>query len=491
MEARRLAVISNRLPIVLSRCRTGTWGMVPGSGGLVTALSPVLKHRGGIWIGWVGINAEQTPATNLLNDLISEGTKAAGYLLKPVNLTRDEVNRYYYGFSNQILWPLFHDLFSHCKFDPSYWDVYQQVNRKFARAIIENTGNDDYVWVQDYQLILTGKELRRLGSKLPSGFFLHIPFPPLDIFLKLPWRFEILEAFLEYDLVGFQTVRDLRNFIGCVRALLGYKVTGTGSLSSVVHDNREVHLGAFPISIDYSEFADIARSAEVADKAWIIHENLPKRQLILGVDRLDYTKGIPDRLRAFEDALARYPDLRGKVTLIQVVVPSRDTVEEYAKLKHEIERLVGEINGRYTDVGWIPIHYIYRSLTRPELLSYYRTCEIALITPLKDGMNLIAKEYCASNIEEQGVLILSEFAGAASQLHDRALMVNPYDIQKTADAIHTAVTMSPEERRERMARLRRSIIRNDIVKWVNSFLHAAIAKDLRDFPKAEFFVPSQ
>ena len=328
MEARRLAVISYRLPIVLSRCSRGTWGMVPGSGGLVTALSPVLKHRGGIWIGWVGINAEQTPATNLLNDLISEGTKAAGYLLKPVSLTRDEVNRYYYGFSNQILWPLFHDLFSHCNFDPSYWDAYQEVNGKFARAIIENTGNDDYVWVQDYQLILTGKELRRLGSKLPSGFFLHIPFPPLDIFLKLPWRFEILEAFLDYDLVGFQTVRDLRNFIGCVRALLGYKVTGTGSLSSVVHDNREVHLGAFPISIDYSEFADIARSAEVADKAWIIHENLPKRQLILGVDRLDYTKGIPDRLRAFEDALARYPDLRRKVTLIQVVVPSRDTVEE-------------------------------------------------------------------------------------------------------------------------------------------------------------------
>lgn len=490
MERRRLAVVSNRLPIVLKKEKRGRWQIESGSGGLVTALGPVLKHRDGLWIGWIGTNAEETPAGPLLGDLLSLGTRETGYSLKPVNLTREEVRKYYFGFSNEILWPLFHDLFSHCVFDPTYWSFYEQVNRKFAGAVVQNTDESDYVWVQDYHLILVGRELKRLGARRDAGFFLHIPFPPLDIFLKLPWRFEILEALLEYDLIGFQTVRDLRNFIGCVRALLSCKVTGSKYLNRILLHDREVLVGAFPISIDYDEFESLARTSGVADTAWIIHANLPRRQLILGVDRLDYTKGIPERLLAFGHALARYPDMRRKVNLVQVVVPSRGGVEEYGKLKQEIERLVGEINGRYTDVGWTPIHYIYRSLPRPELVAYYKTCEIALITPLKDGMNLIAKEYCASNIEEKGVLILSEFAGAASQLHQNALLVNPYDRQRTADAIHTAFLMTHDERQARMRRLRRSIRKNDIVNWVNSFLQAGIAQDLRDFPRAEFFVPS-
>ncbi|HPI92778.1 MAG TPA: trehalose-6-phosphate synthase [Deltaproteobacteria bacterium] len=490
MEKRRLAVISNRLPIVLKKEKRGRWQIEPGSGGLVTALGPVLKHRDGIWIGWIGTNAEETPAGPLLADLLSLGTRETGYSLKPVNLSREEIDKYYYGFSNEILWPLFHDLFSRCSFKPSYWAVYEQVNKKFAKAVIQNTDESDYVWVQDYHLILVGRELKRLGVKRQTGFFLHIPFPPLDIFLKLPWRFEILEALLEYDLVGFQTVRDLRNFIGCVRALFGYKLMGSKHLNRIILHDREVLVGAFPISIDYREFEDLARTGEVAETAWIIHANLPKRQLILGVDRLDYTKGIPERLLAFGHALERYPDMRRKVTLIQVVVPSRGSVEEYAKLKQEIECIVGEVNGKYTDVGWTPIHYIYRSLPRPELVAYYKTCEIALITPLKDGMNLIAKEYCASNTEEKGVLILSEFAGAASQLHQNVLLVNPYDRQRVADAIHTAFLMPHDERQARMKRLRRSIQKNDIINWVNSFLQAGIAQNLGDFPQAEFFVPS-
>ncbi|MCE5274153.1 MAG: trehalose-6-phosphate synthase [Syntrophaceae bacterium] len=491
MESRRLAVISNRLPIVLKREKRGKWVTEPGSGGLVTALGPVLRNREGLWIGWVGTNEEETPSGPLLNDLLSRGTRETGYSLKPVNLTREEVGKYYHGFSNEILWPLFHDLFSHCNFDPCYWEAYQGVNNKFARAVIENTQESDYVWVHDYQLILVGRELKRLGITRQAGFFLHIPFPPLDIFLKLPWRFEILEALMEYDLIGFQTTRDLRNFIGCVRALLDYQVKGTKYLNSIIHHDREVIVGAFPISIDYREFADLARTEEVAEKAWIIHANIPEQQLILGVDRLDYTKGIPERLRAFGHALACYPDMRGHISLIQVVVPSRTGVEEYEKLKQEIERIVGEINGRYTDIGWTPIHYIYRSLSRTELVAYYKTCEIALITPLKDGMNLIAKEYCASNIEEKGVLILSEFAGAASQLHQNVILVNPYDRQRTADAIHSAFVMDLEQRRSRMRRLRRSIQRHNVIDWVNTFLRAGISKDLRDFPQAELFVPSQ
>lgn len=490
METRRLAVISNRLPIVLKKAKRGKWEIEPGSGGLVTALGPVLKNRDGIWIGWVGTNAEETPAGPLLADLLSRGTRETGYSLKPVNLSRDEVKKYYHGFANEVLWPLFHDLFPRCRFDPAYWTCYEQVNRKFAQAVVQNTEESDYVWVQDYQLILVGRELKRLGIKRRTGFFLHIPFPPLDIFLKLPWRFEILEALLAYDLIGFQTVRDLRNFIGCVRALFSYKVMKSRYMSRILLPDRETLVGAFPISIDFNEFEELARTDEVAEAAWILHSNLPNRQLILGVDRLDYTKGIPERLLAFGHALACYPDMRKKVTLIQVVVPSRVGVEEYGNLKQEIERIVGEINGKFTEIGWMPIHYVYRSLPRQELLAYYKTCEIALVTPLKDGMNLIAKEYCASNIEEKGVLILSEFAGAASQLYHDALLVNPYDRRQVADTIHTAFVMEYEERQIRMRRLRRSIRKHDIINWVNSFLQAGIAQNLKDFPQAEFFVPS-
>ncbi|HOE73075.1 MAG TPA: trehalose-6-phosphate synthase [Deltaproteobacteria bacterium] len=491
MDSGRLVVVSNRLPVVIKRADSSQWQVKPGSGGLVTAMGPVLKHRGGLWIGWLGIPQEDCPAEKRLSGLLSAGTNRTGYSLRYVHLCREEIEKYYHGFSNEILWPLFHDLFSHCNFDPMYWETYQRVNRKFAEHVMEHTRKGDYLWVHDYQLILVARELRRLGLDRQIGFFLHIPFPPLDIFLKLPWRFQILEALLQYDLIGFQTARDRRNFIGCVRALLGCRVSGRGQVNTIQIDDRQVLAGSFPISIDYREFADFAKTQEVADQAWIIHANLPRRQIILGVDRLDYTKGIPQRLMAFENALARYPEMRRKVTLLQVVVPSRQGVEEYEKLRHEIERLVGEINGRYTEVGWTPVHYIFRSLPRKELVAYYRTCEIALVTPLKDGMNLVAKEYCASSTDGNGVLILSEFAGAAAQFYPNALLVNPYDLEGVADAIYRAVTMDQEERRARMRLLQASIQKYDIVNWVNSFLRAGISKDLNDFPQMEFFVPKQ
>ncbi len=323
-----------------------------------------------------------------------------------------------------------------------------------------------------------------------TGFFLHIPFPPLDGFVRLPWRFQILDALLQYDLIGFQTVRDRRNFIDCVRMLMPQsRIAGQGHIVHCLLPEREVLVGTFPISIDFKQFAEFSGAQEVQDQAWIIHANLPEQQLILGVDRLDYTKGIPDRLHAFANALERYPELRRKVTLIQVVVPSRQEVPEYESLKGEIEQLVGEINGRFTEVGWTPIQYIYRSLSRVELLSYYRTCEIALITPLKDGMNLVAKEFCACSIENNGVLILSEFAGAAAQLQNGALLVNPYDIRGVADAIYLASTMDGATRQARMEKMRRSIQKNDIFRWVNGFLRAGVHKDLNQFPKAELYVP--
>jgi len=492
METRRLVVVSNRLPIVMNQDEEGRWNITPGAGGLVTALGPVLRDRGGVWIGWPGNTSDEPSTPSFLNKLLSKGAARTGYSLKSVDLTEDEVQKYYFGFSNEILWPLFHDLPTRCNFDPSYWEVYERVNGKFAKAVLDHTCEDDYVWIHDYQLILVAAQLKMMGAIRHTGFFLHIPFPPLDVFLRLPWRFQILDALLHYDLVGFQTVRDRRNFMGCISALIpGARVYGRGHVCKLSTPKKELRVGAFPISIDFAEFAEKAASEEVAEQERLIRANLPNRQLILGVDRLDYTKGIPNRMNAFVNALKRYPDLRGKISLVQVVVPSRESIKEYDRLKQEVERLVGEINGQFTEVGWTPITYIFRSMNRTELAAYYRACRIALVTPLKDGMNLVAKEYCASSTDGNSVLILSEFAGAAAQLQHGALLVNPYDIEGVADAIHQASTMGFSERQSRMRILRRNIRKQDIFHWVNSFLRAGIEKDLSSFPYMEFFVPTR
>jgi trehalose 6-phosphate synthase len=487
VPGKRLVLVANRLPITLERSKEG-WRTQTPTGGLVTALAPVLRNRGGVWIGWPGV---QEIDTEDLKEALAIGSRSAGYELKAVRLTPDEVKKFYYGFSNEIIWPLFHDLQLNCNFDPAFWRIYQEVNRKFGEVIIKNAGPLDFIWVHDYHLMNVAQELRKAGVNPLVGFFLHIPFPSLDIYLKLPWRFQILRALLSYDLIGFQTLRDRRNFLHCIRTLFkNIKVSGKGQVVTLSHEGREIRVGSFPISIDYKEFVHFAATQGVAEKAWYIHEDMPNRQIILGVDRLDYTKGIPNRLEAFRNALTRYPELLGKVTLVQVVVPSREEIPEYYGLKTEIERMVGEINGQFTQSDWIPIHYIYRKLDRTELVAYYRTAEIALITPLKDGMNLVAKEYCASSLEENGVIILSEFCGSTAQLHRGALIVNPYDIEGVADAIYHGFKMDREERRRRMKKLRHSIRKQGIFWWVDSFLQAAIAADLNDFPLLEEYIPS-
>jgi trehalose 6-phosphate synthase len=484
---RRLIIVSNRLPVSLTRDEGGAWNAKPGSGGLVTAMAPVLRNRGGSWIGWAG-TAEEDGID--LEGLLGQATGQSGYTLVPVQLTGEEVQRYYYGFSNEVLWPLFHDLFQHCAFDPAYWTAYLDVNRKFAQVIADKSDEEDFLWVHDYHLMNVARVLNCWELARRKGFFLHIPFPPLDVFLKLPWRSEILGSLLEYDLVGFQTPRDRRNFLQCVRSQIkNASVRGQGQTVVVHAGGREVRVGSFPISIDFNEFNQQAASNEVAEAAWYIHEKLPDQTIVLGVDRMDYTKGIPLRLAAFANALRRYPELQERVVLVQVAVPSRGEIPKYRELKREIERLVGEINGQFTRSGWVPIHYIHRNLGRQELLAYYRTAEVALVTPLKDGMNLVAKEYCAAKVDADGVLILSEFAGAAAQMHRSALLVNPYHQDGVGDAIHRAVTMGDEEKKSRMRRLRQLVRRRDIFAWVNAFLNAAIAKDLESYPILEDYVP--
>jgi trehalose 6-phosphate synthase len=475
---KRLVITSNRLPVSLVK-EQGRWSARPSAGGLVTALGPALRNRGGMWLGWPGVTHDVNAAR-----ILESRTEGIGYTLVPVGLSGEELDKYYLGFSNEIIWPLFHGLQSLCNYDPEYWTSYQTVNRKFAQAILRHTTTDDYVWVHDYQLMTVGHELRNLGVNSSCGFFLHIPFPPPDIFQKLPWRRQILEGLLDFELVGLQTLAHKRNFLHCVRLMIrDAQILGKGPITLVRVKDREVRVGHFPIGIDYQSFARQASSPEVEAECRRLRFALRNRCLILGVDRLDYTKGITYKLDAMRNALRRYPELLHKVTFIQVVVPSRQEIPRYDQLKDEIERKVSQINGEFAVPGWVPIQYIYRSLSRAELVAYYRNAEVALITPLEDGMNLVAKEYCASSFDGNNVLILSEFAGAASQLNRGALLVNPYDQEGVADAVYQAFKMGREERVERMRRLQRSVQAYDVFRWVSSFLQAGRAQVLEDFPE--------
>lgn len=491
-EKTRLIIVSNRLPIVLSKTASDQWQVKQGSGGLVTALAPVLRNRGGLWIGWPG-TAAQTHEKTRIKTVFADVAKDFGYTFEPVFLSEELADAYYLGFSNQVLWPLFHDLQTRCNFVPEYWEAFQKANKIFAQTIVKNIKtNDDHIWVHDYHLMGVGQALREMETAAKIGYFLHTPFPSLDLFLKLPWRFQILESLLCYDLIGFQTQRDRRNFVQCVHAMFTHiKIKGRGRVLSTEVNGRTVRLGNFPISIDFNEFAQKAGTKSVENRMAQIKTVFKADHLILGVDRLDYSKGIVERLLAFRNALERYPELEKKISLIQIVVPSRQRIVEYDHLKSEIEQLVSEINGKFTRPGWVPIHYLYQSVDRTELTALYRAADIALVTPLKDGMNLVAKEYCASNIDADGVLILSEFAGAASQLYKYALLVNPYDIRGIADAIYQACHMGMDEKKTRMKALRKIVKKSDIHWWVDEFLKSVFSHGLNTLRPLVDYIPCQ
>lgn len=487
MNYDRLVIVSNRLPIVISR-EEEKLQVSSGSGGLVTALAPVLKYRGGIWIGWPG-SAEEGEQTQIRH-LLDQEKISTGYELHPIFLNKDEIKLFYEGFSNQVIWPNFHDLLSECHFNPSFWTAYQEVNKKFAEGVKEKLKPNDFLWIHDYHLMLLGKYLRESEVNQKIGFFLHIPFPSLDIFTKIPWRFQILRALLAYDLIGFQTLRDLTNFMQCVRRLLPeVKIKSNRSVQTLKVGEKEIRAASFPISIDYDEVSKMAEGIEVTNLAWYDREKFKGQKVVFSCDRLDISKGIPQRLEAIRQLLKKYPEIHEKVTFFQVVIPSRDEIPGYQNLKKEIDRLVGEINSQYTQTGWTPIHYIYKSISRQELIAFYRIAEITLITPIKDGMNLVAKEYIASNVHENGVLVLSEFVGAADQLQHEALLINPFDVEGVAETIYLALTLPKKECKKRMKRMRRQVQRYDVFRWVQNFLETAISKELHDFPIIEQYTP--
>jgi trehalose 6-phosphate synthase len=467
----RLINVSNRLPVVVKKYAGGA-RVERSPGGLARAIDAAWRHQPGVWIGWAGTSH------NHIDHLLARTSRRRSYTLQAVTLSHDEVAKFYSGFANEIIWPLFHDMPSRCNFDPDYWETYQSVNRKFAAAVARTAKEDDFVWVHDYHLMLTARYMREAGVRSRLGFFLHIPFPAPDIFEKLPWRESILSSLLDFDIVGFQTDRDRCNFASCAQRLIPAVTAENGSPHLVLTQRAHRSIvGSFPISIDFDEFANAAARPEVASRATEIRRELMESILVLGVDRMDYTKGIPERLKAFRILLRRHPEMRRQIRLVQVVVPSREEIPDYKDLRLDVELLVSQINGEFTQPGWVPIHYMHRNLTRDELLAYYRAADIALITPLKDGMNLVAKEFCAAQVDERGVLIVSEFAGAGPELRHGAILVNPNDYAGVAQALRDASQMPADEKRNRMRLLREIIKDHNVQRWTRSFLQAADTLD--------------
>ena len=471
-----LLIASNRLPVVLRPCEDGKFTAEPASGGLVTALSPVLARSGGTWVGWPGITDADHPTVSAA--LHERGTDWK-YRIRAVPMSETEHRDHYLGFANSCLWPLLHGLPDLCAPEKGQWEVYRRVNHRFARTLMEGSTGRALTWVHDYHLMLVGRELRSLGADNRLAFFLHTPFPRPDILSRLPEHQELLAALLAFDLVGFQTREDEANFHDSVRRLRAESVGPSatwkqgGASRSGAQAGRDTRSGAFPISIDYREFAVGAARPGVIEQARRIRTGTGQRTLVLGVDRLDYSKGIPDRLRGLRYALEQYPEVRGRLVLKQLVVPSRESIPAYSTLKAEIEDLVSEINDLWGRDGHLPVDYRYGSWERTELLAHYRAADAALITPLKDGMNLVAKEFCAAN-GGHGVLILSAFAGAARELGRDALLVNPGDAQSVAAALKAVGSMAPREREARMTRLKEAVRRRDIHRWADDFLTRAV-----------------
>ena len=459
-------VVANRLPIDMERLPDGstTWTRSPG--GLVTALEPLLRKHRGAWIGWPGI-------TDSDEDPITED----GLSLRPVRLSADDVELYYEGFSNATLWPLYHDVIVKPIYHRLWWDTYVAVNRRFAKATAESAAKNATVWVQDYQLQLVPKMLRELRPDLTIGFFLHIPFPPVELFMQMPWRSEIIEGLLGADLVGFHLPGGAQNFLILARRLMGASTSrgtvGVRSRFGEVHvDSRVVKVGAFPISIDSADLDGKARNRIVRQRAREIRAELGNpRKVLLGVDRLDYTKGIDVRLRAFSELLDEHRIDADDTVLVQLATPSRERVESYKEMREDIERQVGHVNGEYGTVGHPVVHYLHRPVPRDELVSFFVAADVMLVTPLRDGMNLVAKEYVACRGDLGGALVLSEFTGAAAELK-QAYLTNPHHLDGVKDSIEAAVNQDPEEGRRRMRALRRQVLAHDVDRWARSFLEA-------------------
>ncbi len=461
MTDHRLVIASNRLPI-MTAVVDGELVLSPASGGLATGLRTWHEHSASVWVGWPGALGHLSNAQRRALE-----AQLAERRIVPVYLTRREVREYYDEFSNAVLWPVFHYLLERLPLESATWETYRGVNERFADRIATQYHAGDLIWIHDYHLLLVPGLLRRLLPDARIGFFLHIPFPDAEVFRTLPWRRDILEGLLGADLIGFHTYSYLQHFAGALADLSGVEPEDDG----VWVDDRRVRLGVFPMGIDAAAFQQLASSRAVEEQVQMIRREAQGRTILLGVDRLDYTKGIPRRLLALERLLQNDASLRDRIRLIQVAVPSRDAVPSYQEISREIDQLIGRINGTYGTATSVPLHYLHQSVTQDHLVVLYRAADVMLVTPLRDGMNLVAKEYVASHTDDGGVLVLSEFAGAADELHE-AILVNPYDTRDLAAKIGEALAMPMDERARRMRAMRRRVMTHDVHRWANDFVHA-------------------
>ena len=457
-SAHDFVVVASRLPVDRIEGPDGRPEWQASPGGLVTALEPVMREAGGAWIGWSG---DAGPAPG--------GFEACGLHLVGLGLSETEVKHFYEGFCNATLWPLYHDVIAPPQFHRRWWEAYVTVNRRFAQAAAEQTAPGGTVWVHDYQLQLVPRMLREQREDVRIGFFNHIPFPGYEIFAQLPWRRQVVEGLLGADLLGFQRRADATNFLRACRRAVGLATRGSTVRVLEREGPRDVRAAAFPISVDANSLAEIARRDEVRKRSAQIREALGEPgRVLLGVDRLDYTKGILHRLRAYGELVAA-GRLGPRPVLIQVASPSRERVEAYQILRDEVEVMVGRINGEHGAVGYAPVHYLHQSYPREEMAALYLASEVMLVTPLRDGMNLVAKEYVACRNDENGALVLSEFTGAADELSG-AFGVNPHDIEGLKDTIVRAANTSPAEARRRMRAMRKRVLEHDVARWAASFL---------------------
>lgn len=457
---KRLIIISNRLPVSIAR-EKGEFSYTESVGGVATGISSLSEPRQRLWFGWPGLPSDRLKIDD--KKKIAEGLNERG--CEPVFLSNKDINEFYSGFSNKTIWPLFHYFSEFTFFEEHYWKSYQQVNQLFCDAIIDKVTEDDVIWVHDYHLMLLPQMIRQKLPNAKIGFFLHIPFPSFELLRNLPWRDEILQGILGSDLIGFHEYDYVRHFLSSV-----YRICGVEhQLNSLFVDGRQIKVDAFPMGINYEKYAKSSQLEEVKEQMALLEKNGTK--IVLSVDRLDYTKGILRRLEAFDWFLSKHPKYHGKVSMVMVAVPSRTKVEQYAILREKIEKCVGRINGSYGNMNWTPVSYMYRSLPFEQLSAIYNIADVALITPLRDGMNLVAKEFVATQKDKkhQGMLILSEMAGAASELSE-AIVINPHDKESIVKAIKDALEMKQEDRRSRNMSMQKRISRYTVGRWANDFI---------------------
>ncbi|MGM0365419.1 MAG: alpha,alpha-trehalose-phosphate synthase (UDP-forming) [Actinomycetota bacterium] len=459
-KEKKILVVSNRVPYKIIKSKSGI-KYKKSVGGLVTALDPILSKKGGLWVGWNGMVGKNKHAEKTVE-------MKGGYSVKFLGLGKRDIRDFYHGFSNRTIWPLFHGFILQSFFDLGYWAAYKRINRRFTEKVLEEVKGDEVIWVQDYHLMLMPSMLRKELPHAKILFFLHIPFPCNEIFRVLPWDKQILEGLLGADVVGFQTSRDTMNFLyNCKQELRTYIDYNSGTIKK---DKRTVKIKNFPISIDFDKFDQIAKSDSTNNLVKELKREHRNVKLIISVERLDYTKGIRERLLSIKRFFEKYPEYKKKVIFIQISVPSRTKIVEYRQFKREIDQLVGNINGQFADELWTPVNYIYKTIPQEVLVSYYKASDVCLVTPLRDGMNLIAKEYVSCKPDGYGMLVLSEFAGSAEEMNRNSVMVNPYDFEGVADGIKTALEMGRVQQRKNMFALREVVQDNDVFSWANSFL---------------------